>query len=239
MDKQLKQRVIGAAVLMSLVVIFVPMLVSDPPTVNDDFSDDVIPQQPPHTLSQDVLPSPDELVPDEPFVSNTVVVPDSADTTNVVDYPAPAEAEKTASLVTKKDEAEQTTPSQPAIVAKKPEKKPEKKSEKKPEKKPDAVKAEPAIVQQKPPASSEKPTRQGLTAWVIQVGSFSTQEKADKLKNKIYKGGFPVFAEQSWVKNRNVFRVRIGPELDRKRAEAMLAKLKKELKVSGIIVRYP
>ncbi|MCU7958715.1 MAG: SPOR domain-containing protein [gamma proteobacterium symbiont of Bathyaustriella thionipta] len=238
MDKQLKQRLIGAAVLMSLIVIFVPMLVTAPPKVNDDFKDDIIPQQPQHSLSRNVLPEANEQVPQAAFVSEAVVVAESSRTSAQAEVDTEAETDSEELVLPSPSIQPQVTkpPVHKAAAAKKPllaKDKSRAKSKPEPDKK--TAQAPQAKKQQKP----SKSTREGLTAWVIQVGSFSTQEKADKLKQKIHKAGFPVFAEQSWVKNRNVFRVRIGPELDRKRAEKMLADLKKKLKISGIIVRYP
>jgi len=39
--------------------------------------------------------------------------------------------------------------------------------------------------------------------------------------------------------NKAVYRVRVGPEITRKKAEALKLKLKKEFKLSGLVVKHP
>jgi len=39
--------------------------------------------------------------------------------------------------------------------------------------------------------------------------------------------------------NKVIYRVRVGPETTRKKAEALKIKLKKELKLSGLVVKHP
>lgn len=77
----------------------------------------------------------------------------------------------------------------------------------------------------------------GMTRWVIQVGSFGQQENALVLRDKLRKQGFSAFVEpfQSATKGR-LFRLRVGPVLDQKRAQAMKIKLEKNNKIKSILV---
>jgi len=53
---------------------------------------------------------------------------------------------------------------------------------------------------------------------------------------------FSADIEQASVKGRTMYRVLVGPEVDRKRAEAMLARLNREveaLKLKGKLKSYP
>ncbi len=56
MDEGLKKRLIGATVLVSLVVIFVPMLLEKEPVVSTELQDDVIPEKRELGFSSKLLP---------------------------------------------------------------------------------------------------------------------------------------------------------------------------------------
>jgi DedD protein len=84
--------------------------------------------------------------------------------------------------------------------------------------------------------------RVGLSAWVIQAGSFSNRGNADKVVQDLQNKKFPAFVEKTEIKGKTLYRVLIGPEVDHKRAEAMAEKLKPELqrwKLTGKLRSYP
>jgi DedD protein len=95
------------------------------------------------------------------------------------------------------------------------------------------------------PPVAEKPAvepRVGLTAWVIQVGSFSSRENAEKLVQQIREMKYAAFMEQADVDGKTVYRVKVGPEVDRKLADKMLVSLNNELKslnLKGAVISYP
>lgn len=71
-----------------------------------------------------------------------------------------------------------------------------------------------------------------LVRWVIQVGSFSSEEHAAKLRDDLRAKNFTVYTEFF----KGMHRVRIGPELDKKRAEKMLQSLIKKTQIKGILM---
>jgi len=71
--------------------------------------------------------------------------------------------------------------------------------------------------------------------WFIQVGIFGQESNAVSLRNKIRKQGFPVTIASVASDNGLLYRVRVGPELDKKRAEAMKAKVDKLNNIKGIL----
>ena len=84
-------------------------------------------------------------------------------------------------------------------------------------------------VQEKKPA--------GMLRWVIQVGSFSQKSTAIALKNTLRKQGFSAFVESfETEKNNEMHRVRVGPELDKKRAEVMQKKINEKNNLQSILV---
>ncbi len=172
MDERLKRRLVGAMVLVSLAVIFLPML------VEEQTSDQV-------RLEQTNIPSKPV---DGPFKSGIVPLPE--------DEPLipPLEAETLANTRPKDTPNNHAPPDKPRV---------------------------------------------GLSAWVVQVASLSNRDNAQSLVNKLRSKGYSAFLEQVSVKGRNLFRVRVGPEIDRKRAERMAEQVRKLVDLKGQVIRYP
>jgi len=81
--------------------------------------------------------------------------------------------------------------------------------------------------------------RDGMPSWVIQVASVPTPEGAAELEGKLKAGGFPAFVERAEVNGKVYYRVRVGPESDRARAEQTAARLRERHKVNTLITSYP
>lgn len=75
--------------------------------------------------------------------------------------------------------------------------------------------------------------------WAVQVGSFAKRSNALGLKDKLRKKNIHAFVERIMKDNKAVYRVRVGPETSRKKAEVLKIKLKKEFKLSGLVVKHP
>ena len=71
--------------------------------------------------------------------------------------------------------------------------------------------------------------------WFIQVGIFGQESNAVSLQNKIRKQGFPVSIATVPSDNGLLYRVRVGPEIDEKRAAAMKEKVDKLNNIKGIL----
>ena len=97
---------------------------------------------------------------------------------------------------------------------------------------------QPAAVQEE---KEEAAPMVGISGWVIQVGSFSQQENAEKLVKELQDKKYAAFTDQVDLKGQILHRVLVGPEVDKKRAEQILVNLNKLLepkKLSGKIKRY-
>lgn len=79
----------------------------------------------------------------------------------------------------------------------------------------------------------------GISAWVVQVGSFASRENAEGLNNDLRKAGYRSFIEPLKKSGKTTYRVRIGPELKRSDAESIRTKVKKEFSLDGILLNYP
>lgn len=107
---------------------------------------------------------------------------------------------------------------------------------------------EPAVVKEKQTKSivesvvklsaKEKKPVQKNAVWAVQVGSFSKRSNALGLKDKLQKKKIPAFVERIMKNNKASYRVRVGPETTKKKAEVLKQKLKKELKLDGLIVKH-
>jgi DedD protein len=197
MERALKERIIGAAVLVLFVVLVVPIFLDGPPTENDIVSERVLlPGQEAQKTQTVVLER-----------NRTEPVP-SANAKTPVAVPAP------------EPEPEKPTEQQESVI-KEPAKEQQAPpvAEKKPEVAAKVVAPEPEV--KKAPASSTT----GM--WAVQLGSFSSKENADKLAANLRKQGYAAFLSQLSTSSGQLHRVRIGPQKDRQSAEAMASRLKK------------
>lgn len=95
--------------------------------------------------------------------------------------------------------------------------------------KPLAVKGQSTVV-----ASQQTPSN--MKRWFIQVGSFGKESNAVSLKETIIKQGFPAIITSMTTDNELLYRVKVGPELDKKRAEVMKIKIDKLNRTNGILM---
>lgn len=189
MDERLKQRLVGGAVLVTVAVIFLPMVLDDSTGSRQDIVSGNIPPWPEQAFRSRIVP---------------------------LDEPPPGRARAPA--------AAQAVP-QPAVGTVASE--------------PPAVSAPPAKASAALPAESGADVRVGLTAWAVQLGSFSQPGNAIGLRDRLRAKGFAAFVETVYVDKKRITRVYVGPELLRAKASASQKRLAKEFKTEGLVVRYP
>ena len=189
MEQQLKQRLIGAVVLVSLAVIFIPVILEGP---DDEWSprDHTIPEPPRVDYRAEMELQLPEALPDEGAT------------------PA-AEAEQ-AGL-------------EPATAAA-----PDEGPADKPQVKP--------VPETEPAERAAAEVNKLESGWYAQVGSFSQTENAGGLRDSINKAGFSAQLQQVASAKGTSYRVLVGPEPSRARAEQLLGKLGKTLNSTGIVI---
>jgi Uncharacterized protein conserved in bacteria len=199
MDPSLKQRLTGAAVLVILAVIFIPMLLD-----NSEEQDQVI-------TATNIPPQPEDmpLVPPAADFSSRVIPLQPQETGQSL----PPETEGPSEPVAGGTEAAGIAPTEqePQLAA----------------------------MDKEDTVNLNHAGQVGLTAWVVQLGSFSSEENAQALNQKLRAADFKAFVEPLQQKNVVVYRVRIGPELKHSDAEAINQRLKEKMQMEGIIVHYP
>jgi DedD protein len=223
MERRLKERLIGAAVLVMLAVIFIPMILSDSNRTETAITKTNIPQRPEGEAPSHIAPLQES---DLKSAGEEGAAPAQAQEQT----PAPAPEAKPAPAP-KPSPAPEAKPA----PAPKPSPAPEAKTT------PPPAPASPAkTAPESKPAATASGQRRELTAWVVQVGSFSGHDNANRLLKKLQGSGYAAFIEHVKQDSETVYRVRVGPEVRRSSAESLKEKLAKELKIKGMLVlQYP
>jgi DedD protein len=264
MDQELKQRLIGAAVITALAAIFVPMLFDDPIDESGKSINALkIPELPMPSGTQDKTQDVEIMPLPEKVEDVAAISPEPRPAVPVANKPVVEEGDDEAAMETSRPsrpqltEKETATPAQPAKWVEPDEDvpaaemepavtKPVVSAEKaKPAKAP--VKAEPVKpTNTKPvppaavassstaapasvPVAAEpvKPTTTEATTvrWYLNAGSFSQQANAVTLQETLKKQGFAASIKEVTGPKGSVFKVRVGPMLDKAKAQAVKTKL--------------
>lgn len=87
---------------------------------------------------------------------------------------------------------------------------------------------------------AEPTFRTGLNAWVVQVGSFSNPDNARSLVDKLRQAGFQARdPEAIELRGKTLYRVQVGPVLEKDRALALLPRVNKVTGTKGSVIAYP
>lgn len=78
-----------------------------------------------------------------------------------------------------------------------------------------------------------------LSAWVIQLETFTTKKKAERLQDNLRKKGFPAFIETQSSKKATIYQVRVGPELNQAQAVSVANEIAKKFNITGQVEPYP
>ncbi len=200
----MKQRLIGAAVLISLIVIFVPMLLRGP-------------------VENRVVEVPVE-IPPKPFQVVGKKKPDQS--AEKIIHSIPEQTSRKPVLVEEGESvASKISDKKTKTVAEQQVKSVDKKT---------------SIV--KLPVKTEliKESKKNIVelAWVVQVGSFSSSKNALALRDKLRAKGYRTFVESISATSGKMYRVRVGPELDKGKVEAAQKKLKQKENLAGQILKH-
>lgn len=219
MNENLKKRLIGAIVLISLAVIFLPML------LDENAGDDLV-------ITGSNIPAHPSAVRGE-----RSVLPTDADfQMEPVRSFARPENDDSLQSSPQKSKPKPTVAAKPKAVSK-----PKTKVKKAPVKAKAKVKSKPkpkAKPKAKPKSSQSKRTK-SPTAWAIQVASFSDKNKSQALVKRLTKKKYPAYVAMVRVKGKSMFRVQVRPKLDHKSTQKMSASIDKQFKLKTKVVVYP
>ncbi len=206
-DRAVKERVIGAIVLVVFAVLVVPVFLDGPTEEEEIVSEAVtLPGQNNQERKQQTITLDRDR--NEP-VPATRTPPQAAATQEPparelpAAQPAPVENKKTEVA------SDKPVPSSAAATA-------------------------PAAATTAAPATATSTT--GM--WAVQLGSFSSQENAERLAASLRNQGYAAFLSQLQTGSGALHRVRVGPQKDRDSAEAIAAQLAKNGH-TGQVVPHP
>lgn len=72
--------------------------------------------------------------------------------------------------------------------------------------------------------------------WVIQVGSFSQEQNAIEFRDKLRNNKFTAYVDSISTAQGTLYRLRVGPELDEKRAQTIQQRLESNYKIKTLLV---
>jgi len=247
MDERLKQRLTGAAVLVSLAVVFIPMLLKGPAEpAAPDITATNIPPKPQQGFQSRIIPLNGEKAAGvRPKVASAApaetAAPEAAASsgaqgTKGMPTPAagaaagsPPPASGTSASAPAPSASKESASKLPAVGTAQAEAAAGDAS---------GGKAPAAAAAANAPGAAGK-EKVGVTAWAVQLGSFSNEQNAVALTGRLRKKGYTAFLETGSSGQGTVTRVFVGPELERDGAVAAQKKLRDEFKLNGIVVRYP
>jgi len=81
------------------------------------------------------------------------------------------------------------------------------------------------------------PLPSNTSTWMVQLASFSKENNAKALQDRLRAKQFHVYVSAVEGKNGTIWRVRVGPELTKERAEAIRKVLQAETGLKGLLVK--
>ena len=204
MDRSLKERLIGAAVLVALAVWLIPWVLNGPEPAAEAESEalELPAAESTSTVRTQTIRLDENRDPPTPAArEETVTVPTPAPRSETVAAPTPEPPESPVQAI------ETSQPEQPPQAASASEE-------------PDPPEEPPA-----PPAGDEPTVTSEGEAWMVQIGSFSEEDNAQRLVQRVATFGFNARVSTFNASAGPMYRVRVGPESSRDRAVAVASSL--------------
>ena len=215
MEVRVRERLIGALVLVAIVVLLVPAILKgrgpepqQAPTAQTRRVEVPVGNERPATEEQGLVPEP--ALPGATLAAAPGGATSAPAQSPAVESRPPPPAKEAAS---RKD----MPPPAAAVIAESPPPKP-------------------APAAPTPPAA--KTGQPPQTAWAVQLGAYANRAKADALVAELRKRRFAAFVLEYRASGQVLYRVRVGPEQDRARAEEIAARLAKE-GYQPVVARHP
>ena len=203
MDEITKRRVIGAAVLVALGVIFIPMFLNDQSfenkLSNSDLNNLDIPV--PLQATEKIEPNEVSLLEENAMQFSIETLSDSADDT---DNKLPNSDDKSSEGPYEGVNASETGSTRGSVGDQ----------------------------------EVREEHRGDTRAWVIQFGSFMKEENAVNLLEQLRNRGYAAFITPVQLDANSLYKVRVGPQLDRDESLQIQARIESEFSLKGILINY-
>lgn len=216
MERQLKERIVGATVIVALGIIVIPWLLDGP-------AQSTRPVEQAIELPPADQPGRTYTIPLDPGAGPPVQVENNNGAQPVparpgagaVQRPGPVDTTATTPVSRPEQPAPQPAP-QPAQPAPRPA---------------------PSPVTQPAPAPAPQAAPSGDGPWTVQVGSFSQPDNAQTLQRRLAGEGFEAFISRVATDAGTMHRVRVGPVPERDAAEKLLARVRAAGHTTARVVR--
>lgn len=209
MDSVSKQRLVGTLVLIALGVVFWPIIFVEPDSVQPIVLEPM-PLQP--TIDESPLPVPDN---PEERISPQLKAPQ-------VDPAAQAAADKATLLAAEDadtgDSADQDTTADISL--------------------PEASQLDPPRPRTEAPEPVLNDAAGFAVSWVLQVAAVSSEQHARDLVERLKAKGYEAFFRRVKRDSRPLWRVQIGPKLERDKFAPIKTEIDRVLQVDSTIIRY-
>jgi len=239
----LKQRIVGAMVLVSLAIIFVPMILDGEGVFEINQTDTFIPAEPKFNFGNNTDQKNRASI---SAISSRSVVDEKVSIVDEISEDAlklvmpDTQAEKNSTKMAEIDKNFTGDTSDDVM--------------------PDSVEPDSTVTEERETenqlatinkttvneASGEKTTidvlkeskSQVVKVWAVQLGSFKAKPNAFKLRDELRANGFPSYVESVTTRSGPIYRVRVGPEIKRDNAEKLKKKLAKVSDLDSMIVSH-
>lgn len=224
MDQGLKQRLVGALVLISLAVIFLPLLFDGREAMEKDA---------------------ESTIPEEPVIKFTAIAPKHAEALDsaakrIEESRIKADYPETEVLTTEAPEPERhdvATKSEHADTDKAETAGSDTAESNREQLARQLVEQERVNNEAIAQSPRDEPTK--LTnAWTVQLAAFSSEENAKRLHKRLLDAGYKSYVEKGVSTKGSLFRVFVGPEIREERAKLQRDALQKSFNLKGMVVRY-
>lgn len=249
-----KQRLVGALVLVSLAVIFIPMVLDGDGNFDAGNREAIIPAEPDFRFNPssdaelariDTDQSSKQTTDENARVSIVDAITEEAlsSTLGSSDRPSNKSSDKLKDSARFSNKTGDTSedvmpaPAEPALATTLATISPAQ-SQNPVKKKPAARLVNPDSKPQAAIIALKNSKKQAVKAWSVQLGSFKDKPNALKLRDKLRVKGFPSYVEAVSMSKGEAYRVRVGPELLRSRAESLKKKLATVAKMDGLVVSH-
>jgi DedD protein len=220
MDRRVKERLIGASILVALIVLVVPELLSGPKSA--------VPSAAPATTFPSNAP--------EPTRNVTLDLATSKAPANSEVEPAETQGSAASAVSAAKDgEASPAAPAPASQTAGSPGAGSSSSAAPTSAAPTSAAPTSAAPATLKPVETAAPSPISARANWAVQLGSFASRANADNLSRQLKGQGFSVYVLPGGSSASVRYRVRVGPLADRDSAERMAAKLKSIGHVSSLV----
>ncbi|MBN7798672.1 SPOR domain-containing protein [Parahaliea mediterranea] len=232
MNDVLKQRLVGALILVALGVVFWPIIFVEPETGRGGVEARIPPRPDVDTTP---LSPPDRVgLRGSPPLE---AAPDDGAARQPVDEIAGGDGEPSARAPVAETPAQQpdADAAEPAAEPAAPVARPEPAGAGDPN---DTAAAVARRTRDEPPAQPKLDAQGVPVAWMLQVISVSRKDRAEQTRDALGKMGYKAYIKPARVEGKTVYRVYVGPKFERARLDAIKAEVDREFGVNSMVRRY-